>query len=103
MSIIKINAMDIPEGQGEVFLERFAQRPHRIEASDGFEGFQVLRPSDERATWLVVTRWRDEAAYEAWQAGRPHRDPGSVTYATGWDVWSFDVIEDASPQGESSR
>lgn len=97
MSVVKINALQISEGGGEEFLDRFSARPRKIEHVDGFEGFQVLRPSDERTTWLVVTQWRDEAAYDQWYAGRPARDPESITYADGWDLWSFDVIEDVTP------
>ena len=98
MSIVKINALDISEGHGEEFLARFSARPGNIEKADGFEGFQVLRPTDSRATWLVVTRWRDEAAYDAWFNKRPPRDPKTITYADGWDVWSFDVVTDVFPQ-----
>lgn len=97
MSIVKVNAMQIPEGQGDEFLDRFSRRPHNIEKVDGFEGFTVLRPNDERGTWLVVTRWRDEAAFDAWHGTRPHRDPQTITYASGWELWSFDVLEDARP------
>lgn len=97
MSVVKINAMQIPEGKGEEFLERFSKRPHKIEQVGGFEGFKVLRPNDERGTWLVVTEWRDDDAYTAWYGERPARDPQSVSYATGWELWSFDVLEDAKP------
>lgn len=98
MSVVKINAMQIPEGKGEEFLERFSKRPHNIEKVDGFEGFTVLRPNDERDTWLVVTRWRDDAAYQSWYGKRPPRDPKTVTYASNWDLWSFDVLEDTKPE-----
>ena len=97
MSVAKINALRIAEGCGDEFLQRFGKRSGAIEHMDGFEGFQVLRPSDDRTTWLVVTWWRDEAAYESWYSGRPQRDPDSVTYADGWELWSFDVLESVSP------
>lgn len=97
MSVVRVNAMGIPEGQGRDFVEAFSARPHLVENTDGFEGFQVLRPTDGRTTWLVVTQWRDAAAYEAWYATRPERDPDTVTYADGWELWSFDVLEQASP------
>lgn len=95
MSVVRINAMSIPAERAEEFLTRFAARPHQIEHTDGFEGFQVLRPADDRTTWLVVTQWRDAESYEAWYAARPQRDPGSVTYADGWELWAFDVVEAA--------
>jgi len=37
-----------------------------VDKQDGFEGFELLKPTDERTTWLVVTRWRDEDSFAAW-------------------------------------
>ena len=37
-----------------------------MDRQDGFEGFELLQPTDDRTTWLVVTRWRDEDAFNAW-------------------------------------
>jgi heme-degrading monooxygenase HmoA len=45
---------------------RFAARAGAVDNQDGFEGFELLKPSDERTTWLVVTRWRDQASFDAW-------------------------------------
>ncbi len=62
----------------------------------------MLRPNDDRHTWLVVTQWRDTAAYESWYGARPPRDPATVTYADSWQLWSFDVLETATPAESSS-
>ena len=64
--VIKINAITVPEGSGDELAKRFAARAGAVDDQDGFEGFELLQPTDERTTWLVVTRWRDEAAFEAW-------------------------------------
>jgi heme oxygenase (mycobilin-producing) len=69
MTVIKINAITVPADGGDELARRFAARAGAVDAQDGFEGFELLRPSDGRATWLVVTRWRDEAAFEAWRTG----------------------------------
>ena len=37
-----------------------------VDGADGFEGFELLRPTDDRRQWLVVTRWRDEESFAAW-------------------------------------
>ena len=44
MSIVKINAITVPEGAGEELERRFAARKHAIDSQPGFEGFQLLRP-----------------------------------------------------------
>jgi heme oxygenase (mycobilin-producing) len=66
MTVIKINAITVPENSGDELARRFGARAGAVDDQDGFEGFELLRPTDERTTWLVITRWRDEAAFDAW-------------------------------------
>jgi heme-degrading monooxygenase HmoA len=67
MTVIKINALTVPAEMGEEVAKRFAARAGAVDGHDGFEGFELLRPTDERTTWLVVTRWRDVESFEAWR------------------------------------
>lgn len=69
MSIVKINAITVPEGAGEELERRFAARKHAIDSQPGFEGFQLLRPVKGEVRYFVVTRWADEDAYNAWWEG----------------------------------
>ena len=64
MSIIKINAITVAADSGDELAKRFAKRAGAVDGQDGFEGFELLQPTDERTTWLVVTRWRDEDALQ---------------------------------------
>ena len=66
MTVIKINAITVPENSGDELARRFGARAGAVDDQDGFEGFELLKPTDDRTTWLVVTRWRDEAAFDAW-------------------------------------
>lgn len=66
MSVVKINAITVPEDSGDELARRFATRAGAVDHQDGYEGFELLRPTDGRTTWLVVTRWRDEDAFRAW-------------------------------------
>ena len=66
VTVIKINAITVPEGSGDELAQRFAARAGAVDDRDGFEGFELLKPTDDRTVWLVVTRWRDEAAFQAW-------------------------------------
>src|SRR5262245_23651550 len=79
VTIIKINAITVPAESGDELGRRFAARAGAVDQQDGFEGFELLRPTDDRTTWLVVTRWRDEAAFEAWVSspafGHGHQGP----------------------------
>jgi heme oxygenase (mycobilin-producing) len=65
LSIVKINVIEVPEGRGEVLEQRFAARAGEVEKVDGFESFDLLRPTEGTDRYLVVTRWR-EAAFQAW-------------------------------------
>ena len=69
MSVIKINAITVPADGGDELARRFASRAGAVDDQDGFEGFELLQPTDGRTTWLVVTRWRDEASFDAWRTG----------------------------------
>lgn len=70
MSIVKINAITVPEDSGDELARRFAGRAGAVDGQPGFEGFELLAPTDGRNVWLVVTRWADEASFDAWRTGR---------------------------------
>ncbi len=115
MSIVKINAITVPAERADMMAQRFAARAGEVGKSEGFEEFQLLRPADDRTTWLVYTRWRDEQAFEAWRASQafgqahgqgpegggpgphggghpPHGGGQGGPVATGSELWSF-VVE----------
>jgi heme oxygenase (mycobilin-producing) len=66
MSVVKINVLQVPEGRGEVLEQRFASRAGEVEKVDGFESFELLRPTEGFDRYLVVTRWRDEESFQGW-------------------------------------
>ena len=66
MTVIKINAITVPEEAGDELARRFAARAGAVDGQEGFEGFELLRPTDDRRQWLVVTRWRDEESFRQW-------------------------------------
>jgi heme oxygenase (mycobilin-producing) len=84
MTVIKINAITVPEDSGDELARRFGARAGAVDGQDGFEGFELLKPTDDRTTWLVVTRWRDEAAFDAWATSpafaHGHRSAGGSTH-----------------------
>lgn len=104
MSVVRINAITVPADRADELVARFALRAGAVEQADGFEEFQLLRPTDGRDTFLVYTRWRDEAAFEAWTQSQAfahgHRGEqgaghGPAPLATGSELWAFDVVQEA--------
>lgn len=108
MSIIRINAIEVAEGKGPELARRFAGRARAVDAADGFEGFELLQPTDGRPTWLVVTRWRDAKAFEEWasspafahghrgadtgtESAAPSERPEPVT--VGSELWSYEAVD----------
>jgi heme-degrading monooxygenase HmoA len=100
MSVIRINAITVPEGGGEELARRFAERAGAVDKADGFESFELLRPTDDRQTWLVITRWRDQGAFDAWVAspafGHGHRGVSGQggdrpPVSTHSELWSYEI------------
>jgi heme-degrading monooxygenase HmoA len=70
MSYVAINVLSVPEGRGEVLEQRFAGRAGTVDSAPGFEHFELLRPVEGTDTYLVYTRWRTKADFEAWTASQ---------------------------------
>ena len=70
MSVVKINAIQIPEGMGPQLEQRFAGRAKMVEQFEGFEDFQLLRPVEGEDRYFVYTRWATEEAFQAWLASQ---------------------------------
>ena len=83
MTVVRINAITVPAGSGDELARRFARRAGAVDSAPGFEGFELLRPSDERDTWLVITRWVDEASFAPGPSPRPSRRPPGVDGVLG--------------------
>lgn len=102
--VIKVNAITVPGEQGGEMARRFAERIGAVDSQDGFEGFELLRPTDGRDTWLVVSRWRDEASFQAWVASpsfaHGHRGvaSGDRPLSMKAELWSYDVATVAEPR-----
>ena len=70
MSVVKINALEIPPQAGDEIVKRFTARMNSLADVAGFEGFELLRPTGDAETrWFVYTRWADDDAYAAWRDG----------------------------------
>ena len=66
MSVVKINAITVPEGMGPELERRFAARAGAVENSPGFEAFQLLRPVENEDRYFVMTWWDSEESFQAW-------------------------------------
>lgn len=97
MSVVKINAIEVPEGMGERLEERFATRAGEVDRMPGFEAFELLRPSQPGEPYYVYTRWESDEAFRNWlesrefQHGHAHSGEGGPV-GTGSRLLSFEVV-----------
>jgi heme-degrading monooxygenase HmoA len=98
MSVVRINAITVPGARAEELERRFAARAGEVSKAEGFEAFELLRPSDDRDVYLVYTRWRSQEDFERWAASpafqhghRAHATDGPVSSESA--LWSFDVVQ----------
>ena len=109
MTVVKINAITVPADSGDELARRFAARAGAVDDQDGFEGFELLKPADGRTTWLVVTRWRDDASFEAWlrspafghghrsETPKEHGGEGKPPVGLHSEVWSYSPVVNSKP------
>lgn len=99
MSVVKINAISVPEGMGPQLEQRFAARAKAVESMPGFEGFELLRPVAGETRYFVYTRWATEADFQNWMSsqsfgqGHARPDAGQAPVAQGADLLSFEVVD----------
>src|SRR4051812_23264182 len=105
MSVVKINAIVVPQDKQERFEERFRGRAGAVESTPGFEWFELLRPMEGTDQYLVYTRWENEDAYQAGRSSqdfaRAHEGGGAPLAPAASDshhLWSYEVIENAGPK-----
>ena len=98
MAVVKINAIDVPEGAGPELEQRFAARRHAVEGQPGFLGFELLRPVGGETRYFVYTKWRSEDDFQAWAAGPARTAHGGAArpVATGANLLEFEVVDEAS-------
>lgn len=101
MAVVKINAIEVPEGAGPELERRFGARHGAVESSPGFLGFELLRPVAGETRYFVYTKWESEEAFQAWANGpamEAHSGERAKPVASGSALLEFEVIQTADPQ-----
>lgn len=96
MSVVKINAIEVPDGGGPELERRFGARLGSVEGTPGFLGFELLRPVAGGNRYFVYTRWETDEAFQAWSAGSgraAHSGERARPVATGSDLLEFEVVQ----------
>ena len=103
MSIVKINAIEVPEGMGEALEKRFAARASEVDKMPGFEAFELLRPVEGENRYFVYTRWESEEAHSQWTKSesfkQAHSGPPADFILGHGEFSSYQVRMSVAPEG----
>lgn len=100
MAVVKINAIEVPEGAGPELERRFAGRHGSVESAPGFLGFELLRPVAGDHRYFVYTKWETEEHFQAWRDGpgmAAHAGERATPVGTGSSLLEFEVVQSALP------
>ena len=95
-----INRLPVKEGAADQIVERFAGSGGHVHGFPGFVSMEVLRADDEV---LVITRWRDREAFDAWVGSdefkQAHGSGGGGDLLSGRpQMGSYDVAVERAPK-----
>lgn len=96
MTVVKVNRLAVKGDDPAELERRFAARKHSVDAEPGFEGFELLRPVAGEDHYFVITRWADDASFEAWRSKRQPRDP-NTTVSRAEGMLEFELVELEKP------
>ena len=113
MTLIKINAITVPADSGDELARRFGARAGAVDDQPGFEGFELLKPADDRNTWLVITRWADDESFQAWvsspafahghrREGEPTAQPSAPHLGMSSELWSYEIAGGSAGGGAAT-
>ncbi|MHA6802082.1 antibiotic biosynthesis monooxygenase family protein [Salinifilum ghardaiensis] len=100
MAVVKINAIEVPEGSEAELERRFSERQGAVDNTPGFLGFELLRPTKGDNRYFVYTKWESEEHFQQWFNG-----PGKEAHATehrspvssGASLLEFEVVLTSGP------
>lgn len=101
MTVVKINAIEVAEGDGEELERRFAQRHGAVDETPGFLGFELLRPVKGDNRYFVYTKWESEQAFRDWAEGpakKAHEQESQNPVATSASLLEFELVQESKPK-----
>jgi heme-degrading monooxygenase HmoA len=68
-----MSRLRVDESRSDELISAFRRRAHLVDDADGFVDLQVWRSDRDAAEVLMVSRWRDRAAFKAYMKSADHR------------------------------
>ena len=70
---VSMSRLRVAAEQSDALVAAFRRRAHLVDGFDGFIDLQVWRSDRDREEVLMVSRWRDRAAFTAYMRSREHK------------------------------
>ncbi|HET9739244.1 MAG TPA: antibiotic biosynthesis monooxygenase [Solirubrobacteraceae bacterium] len=70
---VSMSRLRVPEERSEELVSAFRARVRLVDEADGFVDLQVWRSDRDRGELIMVSRWRDRAAFTAYMRSPQHR------------------------------
>ena len=70
---VSMSRLRVAAAQSDALVAAFRRRAHLVDGTDGFIDLQVWRSDRDREEVLMVSRWRDRAAFTAYMRSPAHR------------------------------
>jgi heme-degrading monooxygenase HmoA len=105
MAVVKINAIEVPEGAGPELERRFAARHGSVTSAPGFLSFELLRPVAGDHRYFVYSRWETEEDFQAWRNGpamEAHTEGRAKPISTGAALLEFEVALSAEASTDTA-
>ena len=105
MAVVKINAIEVPDGSGPELERRFAARLGAVDSAPGFLGFDLLRPVAGETRYFVVTKWESDEHFQDWLKGAgmaAHSGERAKPVGTGSSLLEFEIVQSSTPKPQGS-
>jgi heme-degrading monooxygenase HmoA len=70
---VSMSRLRVDAAQSDALVSAFRRRAHLVDCADGFIDLEVWRSDRDREEVLMVSRWRDRAAFTAYMRSDDHR------------------------------
>jgi heme-degrading monooxygenase HmoA len=70
---VSLSRLRVADVRAPELVAAFRRRAHLVDAADGFVDLQVWQSDRDRGELVMVSRWRDRAAFTAYMRSEEHR------------------------------
>jgi heme-degrading monooxygenase HmoA len=73
MTYVSVSRLRVSPERADALVEAFRRRARLVDDFDGFRGLQVWQSDGDASEILMVSQWRDRAAFKAYMRSEQHR------------------------------